>query len=397
MLYLSLIKHLLLFFAMKKILIALTFLTLLISCKNEIKIKPIHLISVDINKSGSLDISETANIVNIVNLELTDNSIIREISKIYVTSQFILIVDLIKSEIFVFNKSNGKFIRNIGQKGQGPGEYIMFNDVFFDDDFKLIYAHERIKRNMLIYNLSGDLIDELPCKYWFRGFCKNKDGFWVYSCYPDENPEGYALMLLNDSLTERIEGFLPQKSFFPAVNGSRFIKDTNNVFYFTYPFNNIIYQLDNGKPQPYFHIDFGSKTLPYGKIHKMSDPIEYNDLIYNYDYLGDVVNPHIGNNKFYFSFSQTAGSSIRYTAIYDLSEKVVKVFNSFKKYLPHNPSELPFKSISFTELIGFDEDVSIYSISPDILNDNDFLLIKENIANSLDRESNPILFFVKEK
>lgn len=117
---------------MKKVLIALVLLAHLISCKNYIDIEPVHLISVDINKSESLDISETADIVNIVNLELTDNSLIREISKIFLTDQFILIVDLIKSEIFVFNKSNGKFIRNIGQKGQGPGEHIMFNDVFFE-------------------------------------------------------------------------------------------------------------------------------------------------------------------------------------------------------------------------------------------------------------------------
>ncbi|RNC66097.1 6-bladed beta-propeller [Proteiniphilum sp. X52] len=373
------------FFGIVVLAIAFVLFTLLVSCKNDIKIRPVHFISVDINKCESLDISESAEIVNIVNLELTENSIIREISKIYVTSQFILIADLMKSEIFVFNKSNGEFIRNIGQKGQGPGEYIMFNDVFFDQGSELIYAHERIKRNMLIYNLSGDLINELPCKYWFRGFCKNEDGFWVYSCYPDENSEGYALMLLNDSLTERIEGFLPQKSFFPAVDGSRFIKDIKGVFYFIYPFDNIIYQLHNGKPQPYFHIDFRNKTLPYEKIRKMSDPLEYNDLIYNCDYLGDVVNPHITNDKFYFSFSQTAGASIRYTAIYDLSEQVVKVFNSFKKYLPQIPSGLPFESITFTELVGLDEDVLIYSISPDNLNDNDFSLLKENIAPTLDR------------
>jgi hypothetical protein len=381
---------------MKKVLIALVLLAHLISCKNYIDIEPVHLISVDINKSESLDISETADIVNIVNLELTDNSLIREISKIFLTDQFILIVDLIKSEIFVFNKSNGKFIRNIGQKGQGPGEHIMFNDVFFEKSSQLIYAHERIKRNMMIYNLSGDVINELPCKYWFRGFCKNKDGFWVYSCYPEENPEGYALMLLNDNLTERIEGFFPQKSFFQAVNGSRFINDINDIFYFTYPFSNVIYQLNEGKPQPYFQIDFGSKTLPYSKIHKMSDPVEYTDLTYNNDYLGDIVNPHIINNKFYFSFSQTTGGSVRYTTIYDLSKQAVRTFSGFKKYSPQIPSDIPFENITFTELIGADENLLIYSIIPDNLSNHDFSLIKNNIANSLDSESNPILFFIKE-
>ena len=249
---------------------------------------------------------------------------------------------------------------------------------------------------MMIYNLSGDVINELPCKYWFRGFCKNKDGFWVYSCYPEENPEGYALMLLNDNLTERIEGFFPQKSFFQAVNGSRFINDINDIFYFTYPFSNVIYQLNEGKPQPYFQIDFGSKTLPYSKIHKMSDPVEYTDLTYNNDYLGDIVNPHIINNKFYFSFSQTTGGSVRYTTIYDLSKQAVRTFSGFKKYSPQIPSDIPFENITFTELIGADENLLIYSIIPDNLSNHDFSLIKNNIANSLDSESNPILFFIKE-
>lgn len=381
---------------MKNILIAFVLFAFLISCRNNVETGASHFISVDINKIGSFDISETAKIVDIISLELTDNSMIKEISKIYVTYQYILIIDLIKSEIFLFNKSDGKFIRNIGQKGQGPGEYIMFNDVFYDEDSKLIYAHERIKRNMYIYDLTGQLLNELPCKYWFKGFCKNKDGFWVYSCYPDENPEGYALMLLNDNLTDRIEGFLPQKTFFPTLEGIRFIKDINDAFYFIYPFSNIVYQLDNGRPKPYFHIDFGNKTLPYNKIQKMLDPKEYEDLMYNSDYLADIVNPHIVNDKFYFSFSHTAGSSFRYTAVYDLLKQEVDVFSGFKKYSPENSSDLTLESITFMEPIGVNKDELIYSISPDVLSDSDFTLLKENISNLLDRESNPILFFVKD-
>jgi len=382
---------------MKNILILSVLFAFLMSCKNNVEVEASHLINVDINKTESLDISETAKIVDIISLELTDNSMIKEISKIYATNQFILIIDLVKSDIFLFNKSDGKFIRNIGQRGQGPGEYIMLNDVFLDEETELIYAHERVKRNMHIYNLTGDLIDELPCKYWFKGFCKNKDGFWIYSCYPEENPEGYALMLLNDSLTDRIEGFLPQKRFFSTLEGTRFIKDINNVFYFIYPFSNIIYQLDNSNPKPYFYIDFGNKTLPYKKIKEMSDPQEYDDLLYHSDHLADIVNPHINNDKFYFSFSHTSETSIRYSAIYDLSKQKVDVFSGFRKYSPKSSSGLMFESITFMEPIGVNGDELIYSISPDGLSDKDFSLLRENTSNSLDRESNPLLFFIKEK
>ena len=142
----------------------------------------------------------------------------------------------------------------------------------------------------------------------------------------------------------------------------KFIKDTNDIFYFIYPFNNVIYQLRNGEPHPYFQIDFGGRTLPYEKIRRMSDPIEYNDLIYNYDYLGDIVNPHIVNNKLYFSFSRTSGGSIRYTTIYNLSKQVTKVFSGFRKYLPQTPSGMQFESITFTEPVGVNKDELIYSI-----------------------------------
>jgi hypothetical protein len=382
---------------MKNIFTAIVLLALFTNCHREVKIEAEHFVGIDINKAGSMDISETAEIVGIVPLELTDNSMIREISKIYVIDQYILVVDLWKSEIYLFNRSGGDFVRNIGRKGQGPGEYIMFNDVFYDEDSGLIYAHERIKRSMYVYDLTGELIREMPCKYWFRSFCKNRDGFWVYSCYPEENPEGYALMLLNDSLTGRIEGFLPQKSFFPALEGTRFVKGGDNEFYFIYPFSNIIYQLDNSKPKPFFHVDFGNKTLPYNKIQQMTDPDVYEELIHNSDHLAGIVNTQITNGKLYFSFTHTQRTSVRYSAVYDLSKQEVSVFSGSRKYLPEKPLGLTFESIAFTELIGINKKELVYSINPDRLSENDFSLIKENISNSLERDSNPILFLIKIK
>ncbi len=368
----------------------------LIGCEKQNATDKTYTIGVDINQAKSIDLSPELKIGSFIPLELTDSSMIKEISKVYITQEHVFVVDLRKHELFLFDRENGSFIRNIGQKGEGPGEYRMFNDVFFDEETNLIYAYERIKHKMQVYKLSGELVEEIPSNYWFNAFCKTKEGFWVYTPYPDENPDGYALMLLNENLDKKINGFLPQKKFFPALDGIRFVKDEeSSAFYFTYPFSNIIYELREQNPTPFFTIDFGKKTLPYAKIHEITDEEYFANLKNQNDYLGDIVNVNLYKNKLYFSFSNISGASYRYSTIFDIENNKTDVISGFRKYTSATASNYSFESLTLTEPIATCSDGLIYPVSPYSLSANDLFEIGKQSPFKIDKEANPILFIMR--
>ena len=59
-------------------------------------------------------------------------------------------------DIFIFDR-NGKGLRKINRKGQGPGEYILNLSVFLDEGNGEIYVDEVI-RNVLVYDLYGNFL-----------------------------------------------------------------------------------------------------------------------------------------------------------------------------------------------------------------------------------------------
>ena len=92
-------------------------------------------------------------------METTKEALIGEITKIYVTNEHIIIFDQKSMEIFLFG-IDGKFTRKIGKKGEGPDEYMFINDIQYDKENMLIFAHERFRNRIYTYDLSGNLVDK---------------------------------------------------------------------------------------------------------------------------------------------------------------------------------------------------------------------------------------------
>lgn len=348
---------------------------------------------IDVKESKSLDLSKFADIEKIVSLETTSDCLIKKIDRIFISEEYILIVDLNLNEILLFD-IDGYFIRKIGKKGQGPDEYIMWNDVFYDNESKLIYANERIKREIFIYDLDGNLLKKRKSNFWFTNLCKIGNNYWVYTPYFEENKNGYSLMLLNEDLSQ-INGFLPQKSFFTATEDPNFIKRDDNC-YFTYQFSNVIYQLVDLELVPFLLIDFKDKTLPYNRIQNMEDEKEYEDLKKSGKYMGNMKNYVFCGDVLYFSFSSLAPQSISYNVRYNISNKELYIFESTQLVsFPYDGNVID-KLDLFNPICSF-EDKTIYAVGPYNLDERAFSDIKANLFPMITDESNPLLFFMKEK
>jgi|GEM_PF-633850 len=112
------------------------------------------------NIESQLPLSEITESIEAIELEMTDESVIDPrpglMQRIIISDNLLIIAQ--SKKIFVFDR-NGKFIRSIGSKGQGPGEYISINSIAYDESNKLLFVGEYTK--IIIYDLEGHFLKEV--------------------------------------------------------------------------------------------------------------------------------------------------------------------------------------------------------------------------------------------
>ena len=132
---------------------------LFLSCSSETKQSDLLEIPVDMVKGISLPLSEITEDITVIELELTDESIINpkpnQIKRIILSNDLVFLAQ--PGKILVFNK-DGKFIRSIGSKGQGPGEYNQIRNFTIDETNKRLFVNTNY--NIICYDLDGNFLKE---------------------------------------------------------------------------------------------------------------------------------------------------------------------------------------------------------------------------------------------
>ena len=120
-------------------------------------------ISVDIGQDITLPLSTITEELTTIELELTDESMINpdRIRKILLCDNHVIIAET--DQMLIFNMK-GKFVRSIGSKGQGPGEYISIQGFTFDEKTKTIYIVNN-RSQIIGYDLNGKFAKELTIRH----------------------------------------------------------------------------------------------------------------------------------------------------------------------------------------------------------------------------------------
>ncbi|MDR2120441.1 MAG: 6-bladed beta-propeller [Tannerella sp.] len=130
----------------------------------------LQVIRVDFDEDESLPLSVIADNIVAVEPEVTEKSLIGKIQKALLCNDYIIIHNLSggRYEIMLFDK-HGKFIRQTGSMGQGPGEFTQIRDLTVDVENELIYVASA--RGLICYDLDGHVVAEASspvfsaCKY----------------------------------------------------------------------------------------------------------------------------------------------------------------------------------------------------------------------------------------
>jgi hypothetical protein len=254
----------------------LIFITFSCNSKNENLYEIINLQEAFENKK-SININDLATNFEYIQLETKDECLTGTRLAIYSNDQYLIAID--REKILLFDRNDGRFIRKIGQMGNGPGEYSRTYSVMpYDEGKNLIYAGRNKKRYG--YSLDGQLNDTLSIPD-FVSEIGNIDDKTYAAFMPDyQGGEKIKLIIFNhtDSLMKTFPNYLsaPKTSSFFAWNPNSWFYKLDKQLYFYQLFNDTVFHVGTNSLTPKYVLNMGQYSPPYEmKTSPEFDPGKY--------------------------------------------------------------------------------------------------------------------------
>ncbi len=219
-----------------------------------------------INQKFEYAIEKISDSVVPIPLETNEHCLIKEISEIQESKDFLWILS--DGKLYQFT-SKGKFVRMVGAVGQGPEEYISVWDIHVNNQQEQVNILDYFGRKILVYNFSGKLLStqSLPEGYSYNAIYGKERDLYLYSISNAIFPD---LLLCKGnqfdtiSISERTmgkEGFL----------GNTYMYSINEEIGLYHYFNDTIYRLQNQKLVPKYLLDLGKLKYSFAETELGED------------------------------------------------------------------------------------------------------------------------------
>lgn len=268
----------------KIILTSIIFLSLACSPLEKEGILPIVFENKEFVDSSMFDVS-------IIELELTEESIIHSISQVVVFHDYVFVLDNMQSrKVLVFNKT-GEFIKQIGFNGRGPGEYLHPWSLSIDKKNQHLAVLDQSQNKLILFDIpTMEFVKEK-----FYSFDATKAEFLSDGNIAWYGSQTNSYVLITDSVMKTLNEFLP-RVFNPGITTGSSIKnlfsnDSEALFYS--PFSTDIYEINNDSVAIKYAFKFGEfKSVPESDLVRFS--------VTNRDYIDYIKNsPSIRACDFY--------------------------------------------------------------------------------------------------
>ncbi|VAW25160.1 hypothetical protein MNBD_BACTEROID01-353 [hydrothermal vent metagenome] len=255
------------------------------------------------NGKQQLNASEFADTVIYIPLETLSKSFIRRITQVQLISDRIFLNCFDK--LLVYSK-NGKFIRQIGKNGKGPGEYlIIFGFEVINDT---IFISTTGKRSLLKYSLQGEFLGEQATHSSFAYFTVTPSNSIV-----EYDRDNETLVFFNRKFeiidTVVIESAVSNKRGFYSWwdDFDTFFHKSDGKLFFTNYMSDTIWDISSGEKNIGYILNLGDKLLPkkyqveyfngdFERFKKMAAPFQKMNLVETPSYLFLFQKGWIENN-----------------------------------------------------------------------------------------------------
>ncbi len=257
-----------------KIFNLILFLIIAFSCKQNAE-QQIKIIRADPGRSDSVRLSNIASKVDKVLLETTEASLITRILDIKKSDQYIFVNDA-GTRVLQFSTA-GRFVKQIGSSGRGPGEYLGINSLAIDSQNSLVFIASF--RQILVFDFSGKLIKVIKQKMMPEFITVVGDNLWVVATSLANKLENGTYLNITKLIKYNLQGNLTdsmiiKKVFLAGQTGtinpqSYYISDLGDSRYIYYPVllpepvtRDTVYEIKGNELAPSIKLDFGDAAKP---------------------------------------------------------------------------------------------------------------------------------------
>jgi len=199
-----------------------------------------------------------------VKLETNDECLIGTGLTVYSNDQYLITID--RQRILLFDRRDGKFIREIGQRGNGPGEYSRtYNVMPFNEGTSIVYAGRN--RMRYGYSLDGQLKDTLSIPELVSEIGNIDDNIFAAFLPDYQGGEKNKIIIFThkDYLLKTFPNYLsaPKTEMFFFWNPNSWFYKLNKQLYFYQLFNDTLFLIGTNFLTPRFIFNMGPYSPPY--------------------------------------------------------------------------------------------------------------------------------------
>ena len=303
-------------------------LVLVASCKNEnntnIRNDNIETISFYKNYQEKLPYSSFVDTIELIPLETTEKSLIGEITRVVFDDNKYYVRStngMQNAKLYVFDDA-GKYLKQIGEKGNGPGEYILFKDFSINSNHDIIIADAQ---KFLVYDEDGVFSYAISLDTFFSAkeiVCTTTNDILALYASPDlfdnnmlsiVSREGVERNFFNRGKIEAIRCGL--------LNNWRSLVSTDTCYYLNYAYCDTIFAIsqDFKDFSAKYSIDYGKNKLSNIEVHPNEDVSTWRKKLSAVDNYLNAIS--IGIGDYYLYIGTTNKTYDGYLTLYSLKNK----------------------------------------------------------------------------
>jgi len=240
-------------------------------------------IEATIDQKSDLKLSAIAENVDYISLETTENCLIRNILKVYCTENFIYVSN--ESGLYQFD-SSGKFIRQVGSLGRGPGEHSPVMNTVVNEKANMIIVQGQ--SSTIQYDLAGNFVKNLGRLPGQKFEVLNQE-IVFYRPNSIESPVNLVVTSLDFKPIREFYNKNPKPKTNTAFISAPLYLSDNRIF-FKEHFNDTLFCLNDSVLVP--HIIFNEKGLLLDQSFELKSTGDISDLIARLDLVEDKLMIH---------------------------------------------------------------------------------------------------------
>ena len=291
---------------MKKVVFIIITFFCIVACSSNKGQDNLITIPIDPTSSQSVDweqLFDTAS-MQVIPLETTDQSLLAWVDRVIITDTLYSFSS--DNSIYTFNQ-NGKFLFKIAHQGRGPGEYLVLDDFYIDED-NHYYILDNNSFKIIEYSPKGEFVDEINTGLFGLAFTKISNDLWAIYIGSSKSPSSHCrLNYFSKQERKIIHEFIEisdnELNWRHFKDNNNFIpRDSKNLF-FTYSLNDTIYQLTEKELIPCYRFECGKHQMPQKMLKdSYNDVTDFIETIKNHDYVARITPVFLTNKEIMFGF-----------------------------------------------------------------------------------------------